>query len=211
MKLNFFLTILSGIVFITSNAQQADSIKIKADYGSKIEELRLLMDLDRIDYYKLHFDNTTAKNLYVLFTTKEYWNGKVTKVDTLLPEEYAKESMHIKSNDTSFTLSLMTKPVQDSIIFKYATPRSSMERKYKIGKSNNYSLRDGLISNEKFKKVALNTTTPVFVYSLPYKDPKKPNYLFYCALTADGVPPEQWWQKYNISHYIVVEMKILPK
>ena len=74
---------------------------------------------------------------------------------------------------------------------------------------NDYSLRDGLVTNESFKNIATNTTMPLFVYSLPYEDPKQPGYKYYCALTADGVPPDKWWDKYKVEHYIIVEMKIV--
>ena len=60
-----------------------------------------------------------------------------------------------------------------------------------------------------FKNIPINKTMPFFVYSLPYEDPKRPGYMFYCELTAKGIPPEKWWNKYKVPHFIVVEMKIV--
>ena len=37
-------------------AQQVDSVRDKAQYGFKNDELKVIADLDRIDYYKVTFD-----------------------------------------------------------------------------------------------------------------------------------------------------------
>ncbi|MCX2574978.1 hypothetical protein [Pedobacter sandarakinus] len=208
MKLRLTLTIIMTAIFIISKAQTIDSIEAKANYGSKISDVQLLMELENIDYYKVQFKNS-SKSRYLHLVTKEYWNGKVTKCDTLLTAEYAKENFKLKENDTSSTLSLITKPLGDSVLFNYRFLGMSLSRKYRRAKSDQYSLRDGLVTNEKFKKIPTDKIIPLFVYSLPYEDPKQPGYLFYCALTANGVPPEQWWEKYKVRHYIVLEMKII--
>jgi len=196
-------------LFIICKAQTIDSIEAKANYGSKISDVQLLMELEHIDYYKVQFKNITSKSRYLFLVTKEYLYGKVTKCDTLLPVEYAKENFKLKSNDTSSNLILIAKPLSDSVLFNYRFLGMSLSRKYKRIRSDEYSLRDGLVTNEKFKKIPVNKTLPLFVYSLPYQDPKQPGYLFYCALTANGVPPEKWWDKYKVRHYIVVEINIV--
>lgn len=167
------------------------------------------MEIDHIDYYKVLLKQPkNIKNSYLFLTTKEYWKGKVSKTDTLLPTEYAKDDLKLNTNDSS-TLSLITKPLNDSVLFNYRFLGLSMTKKYKRINSDKYSLRDGLVTDEAFKKIPTNKTIPLFVYSLPYEDPKQPGYQFYCALTANGIPPEKWWDKYKVKHYIVVEMKIV--
>lgn len=194
---------------IISKAQTIDSVEAKSNYGSKISDVQLLMEIDHIDYYKTHFKQAKFENNYLFLTIKEYWNGKVTKSDTLLPIEYAKESFKLNGKDTSSIFSLITKPLNDSVLFTFRFSGVTLSRKYKRIKSDDYSLRDGLVTNEEFKKIPVNKTIPFFVYSLPYEDPKQPGYLFYCALTTNGIPPKKWWDKYKVQHYIVVEMKIL--
>jgi hypothetical protein len=210
MKLKSRLTLLLIIIaYHIGKAQTTDSIEAKANYGSKINDVQLLMDLEHIDVYRVHFKNPNIKKSYLFLTTQEYWNGKVTKADTLLPIEYARENFKFNSEDTVSILSLITKPLKDSVIFNFNFLGVRLNRQYSRIISNDYSLRDGLVTNETFKKIPINKTIPLFVYSLPYEDPKQPGYQFYCALTANGVPPEQWWKKYKIKHFIVVEMKIV--
>ena len=211
MTSRILLTITTALFFIISKAQTIDSIEAKANYGSTISDVQLLMELDKIDFYKVSFKNFHFDNGYFLITSKEYLNGKVTKSDTLLSAGYAKKYFTLNKTDTSTTLILITKPLNDSILFNYRISGLSLTRKYKRINSEDYSLRDGLITNEEFKKIPVNRTIPLFVYSLPYEDPKQPGYKFYCALTANGIPPEKWWEKYGVKHYIVVELKILTK
>lgn len=210
LKISAFIFLVT-FSFSISDAQMTDSIEVKANYGSKLEDVKLLMELDHIDYYKVQFKNTTPKKLFLFLTTKEYWKGKVTKLDTILPLEDAKENFVVSKNDSSNILTLLTKPNKDNILFDFRFLGMSFPRKYKRIVSDEYSLRDGLVTNEVFKKIPIDKTIPLFVYSLPYEDPKNPGYLYYCALTANGVPPEKWWIKYKVTHYIVVEMKILPQ
>lgn len=204
----FLLSILSVISF----GQQQDSARIRVTRGSKIEEIRELFDIDKIDYFKVTAKDTTLRNTYFILTIAEYWNGKLTKRDTILSDEESKESLRYTDSDTAFSFTLMTKPANaEKINFSFRFPSMGMQTKFKKINSDNYSLRDAINSDGEFVNVPKNRTFPLLVYSLPYQDPKKPGYLFYCELTADSVPPEQWGKKYNIKHYIIVYMRIKSK
>ena len=94
--------------------------------------------------------------------------------------------------------------IKKQIYFKFKGLFSTT-RKYKTTEANNYSTRD--LSNGEETKIQIGKTFPLIAYSLPYKDPKYPGYLFYCELTKEGFPPEKWGEKFNLEHYIVFEMK----
>lgn len=191
-------------------AQQVDDIKAKAQYGFKNEELKVLAELDQIDHYKVSFEKKTLKgNPFLLFITKEYSKGKVVKQDTLIPPTYAKQFWKFKNIDSNSLITLTTKPQGDSVKFLYRIMDNSFTRTYKRINNELYSLRDGLVTNEEFKSIPVNKTLPLFAYSLPYNDPKKPDYSFYCVITSEGIPPEKWWETYKIPHFIIVEMKIV--
>lgn len=212
MNLAYLLTI---IIFISLNqsgiAQNIDSVEAKSVYGSKISDVQLLMDLEHIDIYKVNFKNQKLTNGYLLLTTNEYLCGKLTKTDTLLPSKYAKESFKLGINDSISILTLITKPLNDSVAFHFNFAGVGIVRKYARINTNSYSLRDGLVTNETFKKIPTNKAVPLFVYSLPYEDPKWPGYQFYCALTSDGIPPDKWFEKYRVKHLIVVQLQIATK
>lgn len=203
--------LLSNLLFLQpSHAQTIDTVKAKAEYGFKNEEIKILAQLDRIDYYKVSFQKKQLKgNPYLLISAKEYLKGKIVKDELLYPEDFAKKYYKLKNPDSTTTITLTTKPKGDSVTFIYGILGQSLPRTYKRLNNDNYSLRDGLATNESFKSIPLNTTLPLFAYSLPYQDPKQPDYLYYCALTANSVPPEKWWETYKIAHYIIVEMKIV--
>lgn len=205
--------VLAIIVFSLQNiyAQHVDSIKAKAEYGFKNEDVKILAQLDRIDYYKVNFQKKTFKgNSYLVLSTKEYLKGKVVRSEQLIPEDFAKQYIKFKNLDSTSTITLTTRPKGDSVLFQYKIlDMPPFSKTYKRLNNDQYSLRDGLVTNEEFKSIPLNTTLPLFAYSLPYEDPKQPGYLYYCAITSNGVPPEKWWDAYKIPHYIIVEMKIV--
>ena len=211
MKYTF--TLLACIAFSIqfSKAQRTDSTQLKLTYGSEISEINALFNLEHVDYFKITSRDTSLKNQYFSFTTKEYWDKNLVKIDTLLRGAGA-ESISYGKNDTSLVFSLMTKAKNnDTIDFSYNLFKYGTLRPYKKMNSDNYSLRDAINSNGKFVSVPKNKSFPLLVYSLPYKDPKYPGYLFYCELTANGVPPEKWGEKYGVEHYIIVELNIKDK
>ena len=194
----------------SSFAQKLDSISAKALYGFAGDDLKILAELDHIDHYKLSFDKQTfSGNSFIVLTTKEYSRGKVVKQDTLISAEAAKEYFSFKKLDSTTKFTLTTKPQGDSVKFLFRILNAQFTKTYKRLNDDAYSLRDGLVTNEEFKRIPLNKTLPLFAYSLPYDDPKQPNARFYCAITANGVQPDKWWETYKIPHYIIVEMKIV--
>jgi len=200
-----------GLYLLIASAQSPVSLQAKAAYGFKNEDAKILAQLEGIDHYKVTFKpQQLSGSHYFSITTKEYLKGKVIKSEELIPEDFAKQYYRFKNIDSNTTITLTTKPQGDSVLFLFNTlNRGYLPRKYMRLKRDTYSLRDGLVTNEGFKSVPLNTTLPLFAYSLPYVDPKQPNVAYYCAITADGVPPEKWWETKRIEHYIIVELKIV--
>lgn len=208
-RLILLLLITTHLLSFDAKGQTVDSIMVKANYGFKNDELKMLMRIDHVDYYKVTFQNKKFKgNPYLHFTTKEYLKGVLVKKDTLISLDFAKEYLKFKNVDSTSVLSLVTKPKGDSITFHYNLLGIEFSKNYKRIVRDDYSLRDGLVTNESYKSIPTNSTLPLFVYSLPYEDPKKPGYKFYCALTAEGISPDKWWDKYKVEHYIIVELKI---
>ena len=200
---NFFLVIVTNIF-----CQIRDSTALRINYGSEIYEVQELFRLEQFDFFKISLNDKNLIDKYIILKTKEYWQGKLTKENFLVPAEYVKEFMNIPSFDTSFIFTLMTKPYVDSITFSY-NYQGNLTRKYKRNSSSEYSLREAINSNGEYVLVPVNKYFPLFVYSMPYVDPKQPNYRFYCKLTANGVQPEDWWKVYKVEHYVIVEIKIV--
>jgi hypothetical protein len=206
-----FFSLIVLLFFVHDiNAQSVDSIRAKAVYGFKNKEIKVIAQLDKIDFYEVSFQKKQLKgNPYIMFSTKEYLKGKMIKNEELYPAEIAKRYYKFKNIDSNTKITLTTRPKGDSVTFLYNILGQALPRTYKRLVSNDYSLRDGLLTDEAFKNIALNTTLPVFAYSLPYNDPKQPGISYYCAITKNGVQPDKWWDTYKIPHYIIVEMKII--
>jgi len=183
--------------------QTSDSLTLKIDYGVKSEEFQDYLLMKHIDFYKVNISSKTLKEKTFKLVSKEYWNKKMIKADTIV--NLSKSPRGILSDSLKFNI-ITEKIDKDSlqIYFKFKGLFSTT-RKYKTTKANNYSARD--LSNGIETKIQLGKFFPLIVYSLPYKDPKYPGYLFYCELSRESIPPENWGERFNLKHYIIFEMK----
>ena len=198
------LFFLFGILFTTlSFGQKPDSLSLKIDYGVKSEEFQDYLLMKYIDFYKVKISDENLKEKSFTIISKEYWGKKMTKVDTIL--NLSKSPRKITSDSLAFNV--ITEKVNADSLQIYFSFKGlfSITRKFKTTEANNYSTRD--LSNGKETKFGYGKSFPLLVYSLPYKDPKYPGYLFYCELSKEGIPPEQWGEKFNLEHYIIFEMQ----
>jgi len=208
--------LLTGICLFVANSLFAqkntkESTTLTLNYGSKVTELMELFRMQNIDYFKITSKDMHLKDYYFLFTVKEYHGEKLTRTDTLLTQD-TREWVSYDKKDTALTFQIMAQPKErDSIKFAFNLSKVGFQKVFKKEPVNTYSLRDAINSNGQAVKVPLGKAFPLLVYSLPYEDPKQPGYLFYCALTADGTPPEQWGKKFGVRHLIIIELSILPK
>lgn len=199
------ISIFAIIVFScsVSLAQGSDSVTLEVN----TVESRELLDYYRfegIDYYKMQVSGESIGDQYFILSSMEYWNGKLSKVDTI-----ANTKMYRMKNgtDTLGIRVLSKKTDSDTIKFQFYLPRFSTTRKFPTIHKNTYSLRD-ITSNGKEIFVATDPIK-VLVYSLPYEDPERPGYLFYCELSREGTPPEKWGEKFGVEHYIVFKLQLI--
>ena len=197
-KLIFIIIILSAYF---SFGQKSDSLSLKIDYGVKSEEFQDYLLMKYIDFYKVKVSDTSLKDKSFIIISKEYWNKKLTKTDTVVTLSDRK----IASDSLKFNI-ITERIDKDSLqIYFSFNGLFSTTKKFKTTEANNYSARD--LSDGLVTKFEYGKSFPLIVYSLPYKDPKYPGYLFYCELSREGIPPEQWGEKFNLEHYIIFEMK----
>lgn len=200
MKALFLLSFLS---FTVCFSQNQDSLKLKIDYGVASEEFQDYLLMKNIDFYKVNISNKNLKGKTFTLVSKEYWNKELTKTDTII--NLKNSPRRIESDTLSFNI-ITEKVSKDSLqFFVKFKGLLSINRKYKTTEANSYSARD--LSNGIETNFQLGKSFPLLVYTLPYKDPKYPDYLFYCELTKEGIPPEEWGDKFNLEHYIIFEMQ----
>tara|TARA_R110002124_G_C8710318_1_gene494840 strand:- start:48 stop:659 length:612 start_codon:yes stop_codon:yes gene_type:complete len=199
-KLIFIIIILSTYL---SFGQKSDSLSLKIDYGVKSEEFQDYLLMKYIDFYKVKASDKNLKDKSFTIISKEYWNKNLTRIDTVI--NLSNTARKITTDSLKFNI-ITEKINKDSLqIYFSFKGLFSTTRKFKTTEANNYSARD--LSNGIETKFEYGNSFPLIVYSLPYKDPKYPGYLFYCELSREGIPPEQWGEKFNLEHYIIFEMK----
>ncbi|MFM9948435.1 MAG: hypothetical protein ACKV1O_10895 [Saprospiraceae bacterium] len=193
--------LVAGVSFTTLLFSQ-DSIAVSIKNPVDSKELLQLMQFEKIGYFNVLVEGTSLKSKRFRLISTEYWDKKLEKKDTLFESRLF--GMAVK--DSIFELRLMTKKTSsDSVKFQFFLANLSIDEVFRTTHSHEYSLRN--ISNSRTVKHPIGQKITLFVYSLPYKDPDKPGYSFYCELSREGIPPEQWGEKFGVEHYIVFEIE----
>lgn len=195
---NVFYLILSSIFSISMNAQTESTIKMKTKIYSDNEEIKNLMRFQEIDYYKIKFNGDLNGKNYAIIA-KEIWNGKISKIDTLIDTSKEKFVKPISGDSLQFIV-IASKSSKKELKIKFEFDRFSLNKKYKSTTSNDYSLRDfgvqmPITADQKFYS---------FAYILPYED--KSGYKSWCAVESSGKDIENWGKEFGLRHYILFEM-----
>jgi hypothetical protein len=197
-----FLSIFFYAFLNTTFSQEKDTIQLVREFAPKSEELLDFYRFEGIDYIKIKAKGKSLADKNILIISREYWNKKVTKVDTCLNTS----KMGMKAGTNELSISVMSKREdKDSIKFVFFFPRFYATKFFKALKGGNYSLRDPF--NGKEQSYSAKEQIMLLVHSLPYQDPKQPGFSSYCELSSKGVPPSQWGEKYGVEHYITFEIQ----
>jgi hypothetical protein len=205
----FLLRFLTGF---TAFAQTTDSVIIQNAYGTEDKEVRDLIYFLNIDIYKLKIIFPSTANRKVILSYIEYKKGKINRQAKIFDDKNAPALYFTpKLNDSTFSFKVFSQLKNpDSVDIMVMYPGITKTLSFKTEKRNDYSMRDAILSNGKRQtQVGLNQKFPLLVYSLPYEDPAKPGRKDYCGLSKEGVPPEMWWDKYKVPHYIVFYIEFL--
>ncbi len=146
----------------------------------------------------------SIEDQYFILSSMEYWDGELTKIDTI-----ANTKMYrMKNGSDTLEIRVMSKKIDsDTIKFQFHLPRFSTNKEFTTTTKNTYSLRD--ITSNRQGTFGANNPINLLVYSLPYEDPERPGYLFYCKLSREGVPPEKWGKKFGVEHYIIFKLHLI--
>ena len=203
------------ILFSCSFSQKTDTTKLKVIFGSQTSEINELFRIEDVEYYKIISNDIKLRDYYFQFSIKEFLDNKLIRNDTLLKDyDFDKLKTGYRNTDTSFTITLMKRNLnKDTSLFMLSFPNTGLSTFIYDKKIpyEYYSTRDILMSNEEWVNVPIEKTFPLFVYTLPYENPKYPGYKFYCELSKNGVPPEKWVDVYGVRHLMIIYVTIRKK
>lgn len=173
-------------------------INMISDYGSENFEITNILQFQNIDYYRVKFTGQKIKGKYFSLICKEMWNGKLSKVDTILN---SKSNQRVgKITQDTLSLTIFGNRIDKKLKLFFRFPMVGITKKYDAIISDDYSLRD--IGTE--VKIKTNESFPAFAYILPHVEG---NWKMYCAVADSGEKVEDWGKKFKIKHYLIFEMK----
>lgn len=187
--------------------EEGFSLEIKG--SSENREMRELMKFFDIERHEVLLHSKDLAGKKVKITYVEYKDGVAGKEHLLtkgLPDRYYSAG----KDDTSFSFSVLTDEQDSTLLMQVAFPSFTMKfDNDKLG-DKGYSLRSIDYNNGKYK---YDSKVTLFTWALPYevKNEGGNGYWSYCELTSDDVPPEQWHEKYGVTHYIIFYLSVNTK
>lgn len=194
MKNHFILTFL----LLLSIKIFSQEITLKAKYGSDNKELMNVLTFEGIDYHKVEFTHKELKNKHFKIFVKHIWEGKITKIDTLIDTQKHFGQSIIENETLSFDV-LAKKIKEDKLKIDFKFNKFENTKIYDATPSFDYSFR--LLADK--TKIEFKKVFPLFAYILPYE---KNGWKFYCAVDSSGKNVENWGKEFGIKHYIIYEM-----
>lgn len=197
----FFTTVLLCFTLIV-NAQQkpTGSIIMTTNTLSENKEMLDLFRFQNIDYFQAILKGDIKGKHYSIIT-KEIWNGKVTKTDTIFNSSKGELSFIGKNQKDSLKFSVMaSKSDKKKLKINFSLDRVGLYKEYKTTKSGDYSLRD--VGTQ--MTIEPNKPFYAFAYILPYKMNNGGS--SWCAVESSGKDIEKWGTEFGIEHYILFEM-----
>ena len=200
--------LLSVLPYLMHAQSTADSISITMKSAFESRELYDLASFQGIDGIILQFQSSALKGKAIELSYQVFDSGKSTGkavLTTGLPTNF------FQASGDTFAIKCLTQVRGDSVKVAFYYPRFNTSTHFTLrGRAEDYSLRYVAGNNGGKARVPLGKDKiAVMAYSLPYQPDKSSGQKFYCELTAKGVPPSQWWEKYGVPHCIVFWARII--
>lgn len=190
--------ILSAFCLFGISASSQIKMETKGSYDNK--EFRNLLDFEGIDYYKvvIHGENMKGKNYSIV--SKEIWNGKVKKTDTIFNSREL-EMFKIEKDSLVFVV-MSGKTDAKNLKIHFNFGRFGITRNYKCTKSDEYSLRDF------GTRAPISVDKPFYAFACILPTEHKDGSKSWCEVEANGDDIENWGKKFGIGHYLLFEMTL---
>lgn len=180
------------------NAQKTQTFTMSSAGSFANEELRNLLNFMEFDYYRIAISGSGLKGKNYRIVSKEIWNGKVKKTDTVFN---SKDNAVFKVASDTLSFSVFAgKTDEKNLKVRFSFERFGLVRNYKSTASKDYSLRDF----GSHQVIEAGKPFYAFAYILPteHEDGSKS----WCEVEADGNDVEDWGKKFGIKHYLLFEM-----
>ncbi|MEL1245696.1 hypothetical protein AAEO56_15595 [Flavobacterium sp. DGU11] len=202
MKLSHIITTL--LLVTAGFAQESVSGKIIMNSKSMSDnkEMVHLMRFQGIEYFKVQFKGAELNNKRYTIVAKEFWNGKLSKTDTVMNTNVFSYIGKVQGDTVNMTV-IASKADKKHLKMKFMFDRFELNEVYKCLPSDDYSLRD--YGASAFVNIEPGQPFYAFAYILPHEDEDGGKQ--WCAVEVSGKDIETWGKEFGIKHYILFEMK----
>ncbi|MGN7721381.1 hypothetical protein [Chitinophaga sp. 22620] len=204
MKISLLTLILAASSFLSFAQSRA---VMSVETGATAQELQTILYFEGISYEKFNIKSAGLKGKDFQILIKEFTNGQLSRKDTAFN---SREDAYFRIKTDSLSFAVLTK-MSESNEFKihFQFNGFSSSRKYKVlpDEREQFSLKSFFPPQQTEKSIDLSSNTYILAYMTPYVRPDKST--TYCEVSQSGVDPEQLYEKYQIPHYFLVELKFL--
>lgn len=191
------------ICFSTLNAQQ-NEITLETDFGSENKEIQDILRFQEIETCLLKFKGNDLKGKNYIILVKEFTNGSLAKIDTIMNSKTYEYVPAIDSDAFSFKYFVKTE-INNKIKMTFMFDRFSTTKYYDIKTTEDaYALHD-FLGSEKSVPIETKKSTYILGYFLPYLE-KETGWKKYCEVSGSKYAPEEWGKVFNIPNYFLVQI-----
>lgn len=202
MKQIIIITI--ALIYFGRLTAQQSQIELQTIYGSEHKEISEILRFEGIEIIDLHFSGNNLKGKDYTILIKEFVNGSLSNIDTLVNSKMNKYLQPIDT--TSFKFKFFVKTQLNNTIKMITVFKSfSIEKIYKIKQpKDQYALHDFLNNNMPLQ-IEIGKPTYILGYFLPYFE-KETGWKKYCEVSGSKYSPEEWGKIFYIPNYFLVEV-----
>lgn len=185
---------------------QEKTILLTTNYGSDNVEINDILRFQGIETNLLTFKGKGLKGKDYILLIKEFSNGSLTKIDTVVNSKSSNYISSIKADEFKIKYFVKTEKQGKGIKMLFKMPRFSITKNYAVKKSeDDYALHDFLGSKNHF---IIKSDTPTYVlgYFLPYLRKDGSGFKSYCDVSGSKYKPEEWGEKLGIPNYFLIEI-----
>lgn len=198
------LFLVALLVFYSQVNGQQNEIRLETKYGSENKEIQNLLRFQGIETTNFKFTGEPLKGKDYMVLLKEYTNGKLARIDTIVNSKKYSYIKAIDSTEFQFGFCVQTQ-LNNTVKMEFKFNRFSIPRIISVKKEKDkYALHD-FLGAKKSIPIKLNTAIYIMGYFLPYTD-KDTGWKKYCEVSGSKHSPEDWGKVFSIPNYFLVEI-----
>jgi len=169
------------------------------------EALNDILRFENIEYHTVQFTGTELKGKPYRIVANEIWDGKIISDTVIFDSKRMGIPQFAVLKDTTLSFKVLAKRTpKNQLKMNFMFPRFGTTKYFDALETDEYSLRN--LITESNLPVKIGEEFYLMAYILPYE--REDGSKSWCEVGTNGRDVENWGEKFNIKHYLLIKMCI---